>query len=210
VSSATVQSVTDGDTIRLSQPFMGTTSVRMLNIDAPELNGGTQEPWAAEARRTLIELLPAGTPVTLETERTITDAFGRLLAHVVRTEDGVNVNVEQVRLGRALLYALWPNAERFEQYREAQREAQRGGRGVWDRTRPLEEWPFEYRRRTGGGSYTRPTGDTITRFVVNPQDYARVSAHNRLFFDTWAEAEGAGYRRCPREGSEYAAFCFAP
>jgi endonuclease YncB( thermonuclease family) len=206
--SALVQSVTDGDTIRLNQPVLGSSSVRMLNIDAPELNGNTQEPWAADARRSLSELLPAGTGVTLETDRMTLDAFGRLLAHVLRSDDGVNANAEQVRRGHALLYAIWPNVSRYDDYRLAQIEAERQRRGIWASERPLLELPFEYRRRTGGDRPSRPAGDFLTKYFVPPADYARVSVHNRVFFASANEAQSAGYRVCPFEGGEYASYCF--
>jgi endonuclease YncB( thermonuclease family) len=205
-----VQSITDGDTIRLGQSVSGATSVRFLNIDSPELNGSTQEPWARESRDSLARLLPPGTPIRLETDRVQTDIYGRLLAHVFDATTGLSANQEQLRRGQAVLYVLWPNVQRFVEYRAAQVEAQDAGRGVWQPGRALSELPFEYRRRIDNDAFTRPVGDYFTRYFIDPADYGRVPVNNRVFFASRTEAASAGYLPCPRAAGDYERFCFGP
>lgn len=203
-----VETVTDGDTFRITPAFSGATSVRMLNVDTPELGGNTQEPWASEARDALRGHLPAATAVTLTTDREVQDSFGRLLAHASRSGDGLNVNREQLRNGHAALYVLWPNTANFMEYRAAQIEAQDAGAGIWNPSRPLTELPFEYRIRTGGRAPTQWVGDFITRFYVDPASYRLVPVNNRVFFSNSAEAASAGFQLCPQQGGAYSAACF--
>ncbi len=204
-----VTSITDGDTIRFSPSFLGLTSLRFLNIDAPELGGGTQEPWAAASRTSLQQLLPIGAEITIETDQVRTDSFNRVLGHAV-LPDGVSVNREQLRHGHAVLYVIWPNMARFTEYRSAQIEAQTAARGVWSSSAPLRELPFEYRLRQDREAPFRPVGDFFTHAYVEPADYARVHVNNRVFFNTRTDADAAGYRACSRDDrGDYSSACFA-
>ena len=204
----TVSSVIDGDTVRVSPPINGATSLRFLNIDAPEIGGDSQEPWAAASRAQLLQLLPGSTEITIELDVERVDAFGRVLGHAIRS-DGLNVNREQLRLGQAVLYVIWPNVAEYGSYRSAQIEAQAAGRGVWNPSAPLRELPFEYRLRQDRASPFRPVGDFFTHSYVDPADYARVHVNNRVFFNTRTDADVAGYRACARDAAgAYNAGCF--
>lgn len=190
---------------------MGSSSARYLNIDAAEIGGSTQEPWASRSREHLRTLLPPGTAVTITVDLQPVDSFGRVLAHVRRAHDGLNTNREQVRAGHAVLYVIWPNLAGFEDYRAAQIEAQDAGAGVWSPAQPLRELPFEYRSRTDGRAPFRPVGDFFTRLFVDPASYPLVHVNNRVFFASEADARAAGYAPCPREAdNRYSAACFAP
>jgi endonuclease YncB( thermonuclease family) len=205
----TVSSVTDGDTVRFSPALSGSTALRFLNIDAPESAADTQEPWAAASRTQLQQLLPPGTEIEIETDRERTDAFGRVLGHASRP-DGLNANREQLRLGHAVLYVIWPNVAHFDEYRAAQIEAQAGGRGIWSPASALRELPFEYRLRQDRSSPFRPVGDYFSRAYVEPPDYLRVHVNNRVFFNTRSDAEAAGYRPCARDAAgAYEPACFS-
>ena len=205
------ESVTDGDTIRFSPPQLGSSSVRYLDIDAPELGGATQEPWAARSRDNLRALLAPGTPITITLDQQAVDSFGRVLGHVRRASDGLNTNREQVRAGHAVLYVIWPNVAGFLDYRGAQIEAQDAGAGVWSPAQPLRELPFEYRARIDGRPLFRPVGDYLTRRYVDPASHTLVHVNNRVFFGSDAEARTAGYEPCPRgPENRYSAACFAP
>jgi endonuclease YncB( thermonuclease family) len=203
----TVSSITDGDTLRFTPALDGNMTVRFLHIDAPET---AQSPWGNQATNALVQLLPAGTEIRIELEQMRIDPFGRILGHVIR-RDGVDVNREQLRNGQGVLFVIWPNVGRFEEYRAAEIEAQQAGRGIWNSANPLTELPFEYRLRTDGGAPFRPVGDYFTRRYVAPADYRRVDINNRVFFNNTGDASAAGYAACPRtDGGEYAASCFAP
>ncbi len=206
----TVSTVVDGDTIRFNPALFGSTSLRFLNIDAPEAGGDTQEPWAAASRAHLQQLLPATVEITIETDRERTDAFARVLGHAERS-DGVNLNREQLRLGHAVLYVIWPNMAHFGDYRSAQIEAQNAGRGVWSATGALRELPFEFRLRQDRFVPFRPVGDFFTQRYVEAADYGRVHVNNRVFFNTRMDAEAAGYLACSRDAAgAYSTDCFAP
>jgi endonuclease YncB( thermonuclease family) len=205
-TSFTVSSITDGDTLRFSPALEGLTALRLLNIDAPET---AQAPWGDAARSALLQLAPPSTELLIETDRVTADGFGRLLGHAGR-RDGLNLNREQLRAGHAVVFVIWPNMNRFEDYRAAQIEAQSNRRGIWDPARPLTELPFEYRLRIDGDAPFRPVGDFFTRQYVEPADYRRVHVNNRVFFNSRADASAAGYQPCPRvAGGDYAPECFA-
>jgi endonuclease YncB( thermonuclease family) len=205
----TIQSVTDGDTVRLTAPLLGASSVRLVNIDSPELGGDSQEPWATASRDALRTLLPAGTVVQVVTGPVALDSFNRVLGVIVRS-DGLDVNREQLRQGHAATYFIWPNADRFLDYRTAQIEAQDSGRAIWSASAPLREQPFEYRLRTNNDPPTRPAGDVLTRRFVGGPDYRFVHVNNRLFFGNVLEAAAAGYEACQKDASGYVTVCFAP
>jgi len=206
-SSYTVSSITDGDTLRFTPALEGTTILRMLHVDAPET---AQAPWGEQSRARLIQLAPAATEIRIETEQTRLDGFGRVLGHAIR-RDGVDINREQLRIGQAVLYVIWPNVGRFEEYRAAEIEAQAEGRGIWNPAAPLTELPFEYRLRIDRDTPFRPVGDYFTRNYVEPADYGRVHVNNRIFFNNRSDAVAAGYAPCPRPGGgDYAPSCFAP
>lgn len=205
-SAFSVTSITDGDTLRFSPALEATTALRLLGIDAPE---SAQAPWGTAARSALLQLAPVATEVTIETDQTRVDSFGRVLGHALR-RDGVNLNREQLRGGHAVTFVIWPNVNRFTEYRAAQIEAQANQRGIWDPAQPLQELPYEYRLRTDGDAPFRPAGDFFTRQYVEPADYRRVHVNNRVFFNTRADATAAGYQSCPRTSAgDYAAQCFA-
>jgi micrococcal nuclease len=93
-----VSSIYDGDTLTLA----GGQRVRLLQIDTPELGSG--ECYSRAARTALLNLLPVGSRVVLETDPALdqVDRYGRLLRYLVRS--GLNVNIELVRRGAAAPY----------------------------------------------------------------------------------------------------------
>ena len=206
----TVTSITDGDTLQFNPAIQGVTTLRFLNIDTAELGGNTQEPWAAAARAQLQQLLPPSSEIDIELDQERIDPFGRVLGHAIRT-DGLNTNREQLRLGHAVLYVIWPNLAHFTEYRAAQIEAQASGRGIWNAASPLRELPFEFRLRVDGSTPFRPVGDFFTRSYVEAGDYRQVHVNNRVFFNSRTDADAAGYRACARDATgTYSVTCFAP
>ena len=95
-----VDRVSDGDTIVVC----GSTRVRLVQIDTPELSG-ERECFGEEASAETKRLLAPGSSVRLvrDPRTDAVDDFGRLLRYVVR-EDGVNVNLRLVELGAAAPY----------------------------------------------------------------------------------------------------------
>jgi micrococcal nuclease len=98
---ARIDHVADGDTVDLTNG----QRVRLVQIDTPEVYF-TPECYGAQASAITKRLLPPGTLVRLYSEpRTdAVDAYGRLLRYVFRVRDGLNVNVQLVRVGAAAPY----------------------------------------------------------------------------------------------------------
>jgi endonuclease YncB( thermonuclease family) len=98
---ARIDHVADGDTVDLTNG----ARVRLVQIDTPEVYFAP-ECYGEQASRITKRLLPPGTLVRLSSEpRTdAIDRYGRLLRYVVRARDGLNINVQLVRIGAAAPY----------------------------------------------------------------------------------------------------------
>jgi micrococcal nuclease len=123
---ATVDSVTDGDTIRVSLEGGPDTAVRLVGINSPE----TGECFAEDAARVLATLVPEGTVIGMTRDVSELDEFGRLLRYLWR--DGMSVNEDMVRLGAALARRYPPDTTMAETLEMAQVEASEAQRGLWD------------------------------------------------------------------------------
>jgi micrococcal nuclease len=125
----TVESVTDGDTIRVA----GGVRVRLIGIDTPE----TVDPrtsvqcFGPEASARMKATLPPGTRVRLVHDVERLDRYGRTLAYVYRSNDGEFVNAAMVRDGYASAYTVPPNVAHADEFVALQREARDGNRGLW-------------------------------------------------------------------------------
>ena len=88
--------VVDGDTIRIDFDlglgvWRHNQEVRLLDVHAPEMTGeGKAEGLAAKVM--LLGLLPAGTDVVVQTFRDKNDKYGRYVAQVWRSSDGLDIN----------------------------------------------------------------------------------------------------------------------
>jgi micrococcal nuclease len=61
------------------------------------------------------------------------DRYGRTLAYVYRSSDGLFVNAELVRSGYAKPLAIRPNVSHAGEFRRLASSARRAGRGLWSR-----------------------------------------------------------------------------
>jgi micrococcal nuclease len=177
---ARVESVVDGDTIRVSQGVRRLT-IRLIGVDAPETGHGDRapEPFGAEAT-ILARRMLAGRSVTLEYDGgPRLDRYGRTLAFV-RLEDGRLFNEEIIRAGYARVYERFSFRHK-EAFRAAEREAQRAARGMWAGTSP-SHGPIVGNRRSR--IYHRP----------GQSHYGEVSERNRVYFENEEAARAAGYR----------------
>ena len=119
--------VNDGDTMRLSDG----RSVRLLQIDAPELDNDC---FGVAALAALRALTPEGTRVTLREDPALdaTDRYGRKLRYVFR--GATNVNVALVRAGAASPYFFRNERGRYAlELLAAVDDARAAGRGYWGR-----------------------------------------------------------------------------
>jgi micrococcal nuclease len=101
-----------------------------LQIDTPELGSG--ECYSRAARTALLNLLPVGSRVGLESDPALdqVDRYGRLLRYLVR--NGLNVNVELVRRGAAAPYFYRGERGAYASALfNAARAARSARRGLW-------------------------------------------------------------------------------
>lgn len=121
-ATCVVERIVDGDTFYCADR----TKVRLIGVDSPERGQGR---IARRASAALARLLPAGRPVILETDVTMTDRYGRALAWVWAGDSLVNELM--VREGWALRFTVPPNVKYVERLGVAEQAARRAGRGLW-------------------------------------------------------------------------------
>ena len=138
VNAATVVSVGDGDTIRVSEGSRRFT-VRLACIDAPE---SSQRPWGARSTALLKQLTPVGTEVTLRVQTT--DRYGRTVAELLNRRG--NVNQLMVGAGQAFAYRRYLRLCDAQRYLQLEAEAKRQGNGVWSAGSSGITRPWDYRR----------------------------------------------------------------
>ncbi len=126
---ARVLRVYDGDTA-LVDVNGARRLVRLLGIDAPETSktkGQPGQPFSARARRHLADRILNR---CVQLDGYGNDRYGRLLA-VIHLE-GVNLNLEMVRLGLAEHYGgRTPEGFDRRPYQQAETAARRARRGMW-------------------------------------------------------------------------------
>jgi len=121
-----VASITDGDTVKLGDG----TSVRLLQIDTPELRGS--ECYAKEAQVALANLLNKRGVVRLTTDAKLdqVDAYGRLLRYLFKGR--TNINLEMVKIGAATPYFYKRKLGMYSQELLAAAESARANKvGLW-------------------------------------------------------------------------------
>lgn len=137
--AATVLSVGDGDTMRVSDGGKRLT-IRMACIDAPET---AQRPYGAASRQRLQELAPIGSEVAIRPQ-TI-DKYGRTVAEVFR--NGRSMNLAMVSSGQAFAYRKYLGACDGSAYLGAEAAAQRQRIGVWAVPGGIQR-PWDWRHGT--------------------------------------------------------------
>lgn len=144
--SATVTSVTDGDTVDIRYSNGTTDTVRMLGVDTPEVYGendptefeGVPDTEAGKdclhaagetASNYTKSRLQQGEQVTLELDEQSDGRgdYGRPLAYI--HDDGINLNYDLVNVGHARVYdSQFSQSDRFY---AAESDAQAAQRGLW-------------------------------------------------------------------------------
>ena len=123
----------DGDTLLLE----GGLRVRLLGVNTPETKHPDREaePLGPEAHHFTESLIQRGS-VTLEYDRERLDNYRRVLAYVY-LPDGRMLNLELIRNGMSRAIVTFPiRSDRRRMFLDAEREAQRGGVGIWS----LPDW----------------------------------------------------------------------
>lgn len=141
----TVDTVVDGDTVRVKIDGVGVESVRLIGIDTPESRDNKKARKDAErsgsdlnvileqgkkATEHLRAILPKDTAVKLESDVQSHDRYGRRLAYIYLT-DGTMLNEKMVRDGYANLMTYPPNVKHVEKFRAAHRDARENERGLF-------------------------------------------------------------------------------
>ncbi|MEB3168454.1 MAG: thermonuclease family protein [Synechococcaceae cyanobacterium] len=145
---ATVISVGDGDTLRVSTGS-GPITIRLACIDAPET---AQAPYGQQSHAYLQQRLPRDRQVSILPHTT--DRYGRTVAEVISDS---NINLVMVEDGQAFAYRRYLDSCDAKEYLDAEYRASRHRYGVWQVeggiTRP---WDF----RHGGSAAVIPDGTT--------------------------------------------------
>lgn len=171
--------IVDGDTIVLNNKILGSDRIRFLSIDTPE----TAQQYGDMATQILVNLIDKNEELIVELGSEPKDAYGRLLAHVYRKRDGLDLNKELIRLGAAVPYFIAPNLSHFEEYAAAAEEARDQGRGIWNPSDPLELMPYEWRFiNDGRGGPDKYVADYFTKKLYEPEYYTEIEVQNRVFF----------------------------
>ncbi|MEO5663744.1 MAG: thermonuclease family protein [Nocardioides sp.] len=124
--------VLDGDTLKVQGRGIGTRTVRLLGINAPE-QYGRRQCGAVLATESMNELAPVGSTVVLlsDPSQALADRSNRLLRYVER--QGRDISRAQVLLGYSKTYVFANKpVRRTGAYRTAERQAKSASRGLWE------------------------------------------------------------------------------
>lgn len=161
--AATVLSVGDGDTVRISEGAQRIT-IRLACIDAPET---AQAPFGVASRTQLQQYLPVGSVVSLKVQTK--DRYRRTVAEIFR--NGRSVNLAMVKNGQAYAYRKYLAACDGGAYLAAEAQAKQAGRGVWAVTGGIErpwDWRHGPRRATSARSAPPPASSAPDTVPVAP------------------------------------------
>ncbi|MDH3949130.1 MAG: thermonuclease family protein [Gammaproteobacteria bacterium] len=126
----TVAKVHDGDTVRLADG----RNLRFIAINTPERARNTRpaQPLAEAGKQRLEALLAADKTLRLRYDEERKDRHGRLLAHPFLS-DGRNLTQQLLQAGLGFHITVPPNLLLLECYQQAELDAQRQQRGLWQR-----------------------------------------------------------------------------
>lgn len=132
-----VQDVVDGDTIHVN--INGErTKVRFLGVDAPESVAPEEERNTEEgvkASEYTKKLLPHGSYVYLEYDNNRYDKYDRLLAYVYLDDKETMIERLLLQDGMAEVYDDPDNQRYTDEFYKINRQAEKEGKGIYDRTR---------------------------------------------------------------------------
>lgn len=145
--AAQVVSVGDGDTLKVVENGQNLT-IRLACVDAPE----SAQPGSQASTNRLKQLLPVGTPVTLE--KVDIDHYGRTVGVVSKSK--ININLTMVQEGQAIVYRKYlHNCPNAQSYISAENQAKQKKIGFWSITNAVMPW--DWRR---GVQANKPTNST--------------------------------------------------
>lgn len=198
METVTVARVVDGDTIEL----MDGRRVRYIGINTPEHD----QPYyqeATEANRQLV----GGKNVQLEFDQETFDKYGRTLAYI--WVDGVMANAEIVKRGFANAYTVPPNVKYAEGFRQAERAAREGERGLWAGS-DVNMKIVDLNADAPGSDKDNPNGEWIEitnqgNQTIQMQGYSLKDEANHIYtFDNFEVQPGGSFRLYSGQGQNTA------
>ena len=131
-SSGTVLTVYDGDTIKVRFPDGSEARVRLIGVDAAELDDPREEVnLKAQLAKRFSFFHLYQKRITLSYDQTLVDRHGRVLAYVWLDGQAL-YNEFIIREGFAAAFFAFPFRKDYQdRFREAQKEAREQGRGFW-------------------------------------------------------------------------------
>jgi len=125
-----VAHIYDGDTIKLTDG----RKVRLIGINTPERgrNGKKDQPFYLAAKNQLQKIIKTNhhqLNIVFGNEKH--DRYRRLLAHIF-TPDGKNINATLLKKGLGFRITVPPNLKYYQCYKNAETEAQKNKRGIWN------------------------------------------------------------------------------
>lgn len=144
--------VADGDTVTLIDANGLKHKIRLLGIDAPELqqaHGQTAKRWLSDQALNQ----------NLQVEVTDTDRYGRKVGKLLAQEKNceskecpyhVDLNLKLIELGHAWWYELYQNNQPTNDrilYKNAQAQAQQSQTGLWENKEPIAPWEWRQQQR---------------------------------------------------------------
>jgi micrococcal nuclease len=133
-TAAVVTAVYDGDTVKVKFENGISKRIRLLGVDAPEMNDPREKMkfWAHMAKRLSFFYLYRK-EINLSYDSEIEDKYGRILAYVWTKEKGL-FNDFILRQGFAFAFLNFPLKKDYAiRLKEAEREAQKSQKGIWRR-----------------------------------------------------------------------------
>lgn len=189
--SGRVAGVHDGSSITVVDSRNAQHKVRLLGIDAPDRN----QDFGRQAMQYLADQV-LEKDVTVVGDRR--DEFGLRLGKVLL--GGRDINLEMVIAGLA-----WHRKQNADEqtvddrklYTSAEMNAKRAKLNIWSDPDPTPPWVFRAEAAVKAAVAGRIMGNANSKIFHKPRcpGYTRVAPGNRVFFDTEAEAEAAGYRK---------------
>lgn len=155
----------------------------MLGMDTPETHfqGKSQGYWGEEAARVMQQLVPEGTPVTLEYGVEACDMHGRVLAHIFK-KNGQHINAEMVKRGLAVNYCVAPDFAHCDEFSRYTQNAIDQRLGMF--SDKSAELPYDFRRRLQNQPQRSYVGNIQTKEVLTPGHQNDVPVADRVFFYT--------------------------
>lgn len=142
--SATVNKVSDGDTVRVTDSHGQEHKIRLAFIDAPE----TKQTHGQNSKAALTKMVDGK---TVNIEVIDIDQYRREVARILI--NGQDANLAQIENGHAWHYQSIAKRNQpkndYARYESAQTEAQKKRKGLWHQKDPLAPWTFRKERRQG-------------------------------------------------------------